>query len=637
MDRMTQKKGNVLLVAINAKYIHSNLAVHCLRAYAFANGRGQAQIDIAEYTINHLPDDILQDIYRRRPDMICFSCYIWNIEYIKELIGEFHKILPKCRIWLGGPEVSYRAKEFLEQFVMVKGVMKGEGEETFTQLLDSFAVSREMQNEKAKDKVGEDNKKEDNKKEGNIDKDKNIEGSWDEMLQNIEGITYRDSAGVIWENPFRKPLDLDDIPFVYEDFKKFENKILYYESSRGCPFSCSYCLSSIDKKLRFRSIEKVKQELQYFLDAKVPQVKFVDRTFNCNHKHALAIWKYLLEHDNGITNFHFEVSADLLNEQELHLLGQMRKGLVQLEIGVQSTNERTIEEIHRTMNVDRLQAVVRHIKQQKNIHQHLDLIAGLPWEDFQSFAKSFNQVYAMKPEQLQLGFLKVLSGSYMQEHQQEYGLVCKDKPPYEVLFTNWLSYEEVMVLKGVEEVVELYYNSGQFVYTMEELEKYYETPFQMYEKLAGYYERHYEKSMKHSRVSRYEILLSFIEEELEERGIFRQLLTLDLYLRENCKSRPAFAPNQDRYKDQIRMILQQEAKAHKYLWGYEGYSYRQLHNMVHVEVFDANLFSPDLLEKLKGEKTLNHSGMLFCLFDYQNRDVFYNQAKVVVVEEKEEY
>ena len=590
----------VLLAAINAKYIHSNLAVYSLRAYANLHGSRRTETDIAEYTINQLPDDILQDIYRRRPDMVCFSCYIWNIEYIKELIKELDKILPACEIWLGGPEVSYRAKDFMEQFAMVKGVMKGEGEETFTRLLESFADDGGTKQRHVRDK----------------------------MLHDIKGITYRDEAGVIWENPFREPLDLDDIPFVYDDLKPFQNKIIYYESSRGCPFSCSYCLSSIDKKLRFRSMEKVKKELQFFLDARIAQVKFVDRTFNCNHKHALEIWNYLLEHDNGITNFHFEVAADLLNSEELQVLGRMRKGLVQLEIGVQSTNEQTIQEIHRTMDVEKLSHIVERIKEKGNIHQHLDLIAGLPWEDYSSFANSFNQVYAMKPEQLQLGFLKVLSGSYMQEHRQEYGLVCKDKPPYEVLYTDWLSYEEVMCLKRVEEVVEIYYNSGQFSYTMGALEKYYETPFQMYEKLAKYYEKHYEKSVKHSRISRYEILLDFIREELEEleehnepQEVFRQLLILDLYLRENMKSRPAFAPNQDAYKDYIRFILQREAENPKYLSGYEEYNYRQIFNMTHVEVFDYDLFSTDLAKK-----------KICCLFDYKNRDVFHNQAKVFVID-----
>lgn len=645
------KRNKVLLAAINAKYIHSNLAVYSLCAYAKVHGSGRTETDIAEYTINQLPNDILQDIYRHRPDMVCFSCYIWNIEYIKELIGELNKILPKCSIWLGGPEVSYRAKEFLEQFVMVKGVMKGEGEETFTQLLESFAVSRDVQNENIEDKAWEDKRGEYERGEYKRGEYEKTESLWDKILQGIEGITYREKTGVIRENPFRAPLNLDDIPFVYHDLKPFQNKIIYYESSRGCPFSCSYCLSSIDKKLRFRSLEKVKKELQFFLDAKIPQVKFVDRTFNCNHKHALEIWKYLLEHDNGITNFHFEVSADLLNAQELQVLRRMRKGLVQLEIGVQSTNAQTIQEIHRTMDVEKLGAVVKQIKESGNIHQHLDLIAGLPWEDYSSFANSFNQVYAMKPEQLQLGFLKVLSGSYMQEHRQDYGLVCKDKPPYEVLYTNWLSYEEVMRLKGVEEVVEIYYNSGQFTYTIKELEKYYETPFQMYEKLSRYYENNYEKSVKHSRISRYEILLDFIKEELQEpklakaklwesqelqlkqaeqwengkvqQEVFRQLLILDLYLRENVKNRPAFAPNQDAYKEAIRILLQREAEAPKYLSGYEEYNYRQIFNMTHVEVFDYNL-----LEKLEKKK-------IFCLFDYKNRDVFHNQAQVFVIEEDE--
>lgn len=616
----------ILLTAINAKYIHSNLAVYSLAAYAKQNAgcmqkdNGQdngCEIEIGEYTINHLQDDILQDIYKRKPAILCFSCYIWNVEYVKELVVEAHKVLPECEIWLGGPEVSYRAKEFLESYPMVRGIVKGEGEATFAELLDAVCGDSVILS--------------------NGEKDKHIDFPG-QALQNIKGISYRDDKGDILENSFREPMDLDDIPFVYDDLNKFKNKIIYYESSRGCPFSCSYCLSSIDKKLRFRSVDKVKKELQFFLDAGIPQVKFVDRTFNCHHGHALEIWTYLLEHDNGITNFHFEVSADLLNEEELQILGKMRKGLVQLEIGVQSTNEQTIGEIHRTMNLQRLGQVVERIGQGNNIHQHLDLIAGLPFEDYQSFSHSFNRVYAMKPQQLQLGFLKVLSGSYMHEHQKEYGLVCKDKPPYEVLYTKWLSYEEVIRLKGVEEVVEIYYNSGQFTYTMKALENDYETPFEMYEKLADYYEKHCEKNAKHSRVHRYEILLDFIMEELQKKGketqkeqmmqisIFRQLLTLDLYLRENMKSRPSFAPDLNCYKDNIRRLFQAEAQQPEYLSGYESYNYRQISNMAHVEVFDYDLFAQS---PAKPEKKI------YCLFDYKNRDVFYNQANVFVLDEEE--
>lgn len=493
---------NTILVAINAKYIHSNLAVYSLRAYA---KQYRDEIDIAEYTINQQTNDILMDIYKKKPDVLCFSCYIWNLTYVETVIREIRKLLPMIPIWVGGPEVSYDAKDVLERMPEVTGVMFGEGEETFLELMQHY----------------------------------HEEGK---ALKEIEGIAYRDEQQAICENAWRPVIDLSTVPFVYEDMEDFRNKIIYYESSRGCPFSCSYCLSSVDKCLRFRDVELVKKELQFFIDEEVPQVKFVDRTFNCNHKHAMAIWQYLMEHDKGITNFHFEVAADLLNEEELKLIEQMRPGLIQLEIGVQSTNEKTIKEIRRTMKFSEVARIVRRINEKKNVHQHLDLIAGLPYEDLESFKKSFDDVYRLYPEQLQLGFLKVLKGSYMEEQKNAYGLVYQSKPPYEVLYTNWLSYEDMLQLKMVEEMVEVYYNSGQFAYTLRQLEKEFDSPYQMYYELGTYYEQHNLHMLSHSRVKRYEILLEFIRElQNGQEELYRELLVFDLYLRERVKSRPVFA------------------------------------------------------------------------------------------------
>ena len=420
----------VLLTAINAKYIHSNLAVYSLRAYA---GKYAQQTEIAEYTINQTMDDILSDIYRKKPDILCLSCYLWNILYVEQLITEIHKVLPKMQIWLGGPEVSYNAVSVMEQYPQVTGVMCGEGEETFLELMEYWNQERES-------------------------------------LDTIKGIVYREN-GTCRQNPPRPVMDLSKVPFVYDHIEDFQNKIIYYESSRGCPFSCSYCLSSIDKCLRFRNLELVKKELQFFIDHEVPQVKFVDRTFNCKHSHSMAIWTYLKEHDRGKTNFHFEVAADLLNEEEMELIASMRPGLIQLEIGVQSTNPDTIRAIHRTMDFPKLAGIVKRIHSFKNIHQHLDLIAGLPGEDLDSFHKSFDDVFAMEPEQLQLGFLKVLRGTKIHRMAQQYGIICHDKAPYEVLSTPWLPYKDLLLLKGVEEMVELYYNSHQYEKTLEEILK----------------------------------------------------------------------------------------------------------------------------------------------------------------------
>lgn len=423
----------ILLVAINAKYIHSNLAVYSLKAYAKAHA-GEWDIELAEYTVNQQKDDILMDIYGRRPDILCFSCYIWNLEHIEDLVKDIRKLRPGMPVWLGGPEVSYDAADVLARLPEVTGVIKGEGEETFAGLCRVYHECAEEAEEGRQEML------------------------WT-RLRMLEGITFKDAGGRISDNPWRPVTDLSGVPFVYHNMEEFRNKIIYYESSRGCPFSCSYCLSSVDRQLRFRDLETVKRELKFFIDQEVPQVKFVDRTFNCRHEHAIAIWKCIAEHDRGITNFHFEVAADLLNEEELKILEGMRPGLVQLEIGIQSTNPDTIREIRRVMDFDKVRNAVERIRRKGNIHQHLDLIAGLPYEDIASFARSFDDVYSLRPQQLQLGFLKVLKGSYMEEMKEEYGLVYKSRPPYEVLYTKWLSYEDTIRLKGIEEMVEVYYNS----------------------------------------------------------------------------------------------------------------------------------------------------------------------------------
>lgn len=574
---------NIVLTAINAKYIHSNLAVYSLRAYA---QKYKEEIAIAEYTINQQIDDILMDLFKKKPDVLCFSCYIWNLNYVEELIREIAKIFPGLPIWVGGPEVSYDAGNVLERLPEVTGVMFGEGEKTFLEVMEYYHGG-------------------------------------DVKLSGIKGIAYRGCDGEIRQNDWREVMDLSEVPFVYHDMEGFKHKIIYYESSRGCPFSCSYCLSSVDKCLRFRDLELVKKELQFFIDEEVPQVKFVDRTFNCNHKHALAIWKYIKEHDRGITNFHFEVAADLLNEEELELIASMRPGLIQLEIGVQSTNEKTIREIKRTMRFEEVSRIVKRINAGGNVHQHLDLIAGLPYEGMESFKKSFDDVYRLHPEQLQLGFLKVLKGSYMESQKEKYGLVYKSRPPYEVLYTNWLSYDEMMQLKRVEEMVEVYYNSGQFSYTLQKLEEEYQSPFELYQELGAYYENHELHLMSHSRITRYEILLGFIKERWQEREmLYKELLTLDLYLRENAKNRPEFAGAYTVPKEWLGDFYEKESEEHRYLKGYEAYDKRQLRKMTHVEKFHY-----DVLETCEEKENL-------VLFDYRNRSRLTHQASVFEIAEK---
>ena len=620
-----------LLAAINAKYIHSNPGVYSLRAFARTKIPG-ADIEIGEYTINHQMDLILQDIYRRKPDFIGFSCYIWNISYIMEIVRDVKKVLPEAEIWLGGPEVSYDAKKVLTREPDVRGIMRGEGELTFTELVRAY-----LQREKTSVPDGYTGesfrgqaKEETSGCAENTRMPENAEGENAQSdrldLSQIPGITYRAANGEIEEHGPQRLLSLDEIPFYYDDMAGFENRIVYYESSRGCPFSCSYCLSSIDKTVRFRSLDLVFPELQFFLDHKVPQVKFVDRTFNCKREHTLGIWRYLVEHDNGITNFHFEVSADIFDEEELELIGKMRPGLIQLEIGVQSTNPDTIREIHRHMDLVKLKRAVDRVYDYRNTHQHLDLIAGLPYENYESFMRSFDDVYRMRPDQLQMGFLKVLKGSYMEEQVAAYDLKYRGIPPYEVLSTKWLPYSDVIRLKGVEDMVEVYYNSGQFPATMKLLEKRFQRPSEIFVNLAEYYEKNGLTGISHSRLARYEILYRFLEEDMREEerdhvtaakvpetgqpslADFRDSLMYDLYVRENIKSRPSFASDQSPYKKEVREFFMAEEENPKWLTDYAGFDSRQMAKMAHLEHMEDGTF---------------------VLFDYKKRDPLSGNAGAV--------
>ncbi len=578
-----------LLVGINAKYIHSNPAIHSLRAYA---GLEYCQyIELAEYTINNQKEEILANIYKRRPDVIGFSCYIWNFALIKELLVDLPKVLPKIKIWLGGPEVSFDGMELLEAYPMVEGIMAGEGEETFRELLQFYVKQQEKDT-----------------------------GDWAELSQ-IKGLLLPTG-----KTPEREPLSMDSLPFLYDSLETFENKIIYYESSRGCPFRCSYCLSAIDKTVRLRSLDKVKKELQFFLDRKVPQVKFIDRTFNCNHTHALAIWQYITEHDNGVTNFHFEIAADIMTSEELQMLSKMRPGLVQLEIGVQSTCEKTLREINRFVNTMHIANVVAALKKNANIHIHLDLIAGLPFENYDTFIQSFNEVYEMGPEQLQLGFLKVLKGSPMEEKRDAYGLLYQGAPPYEVIATKWLSYEEVLKLKRVEEMVEIYYNSNQFCHILPVLLLEFENAFSLYEALADFYEKKGYFAKTPARSSRYEILLAFacLRNPAGEL-LYKELLTFDFYLREKAKSRPTYAPNQEAFRDRIWEFYCKEEAEPFYLLAYQGYHARQTMKMTHMEGFSYPVWEKDVKRIQKLEKPV------FVLFDYQIRNPLNDDAKYVVL------
>lgn len=586
-----RKLMKFLLTAVNAKYIHSNPALYSLKSYA---GEGlKEHICIAEYTINNRIQDILEDIYGKRPDVIAFSCYIWNWTIIQDILTELHKLMPSLPIWLGGPEVSFDAPDILEQYPMVTGIMTGEGEATFRELLEYYVFLGEYRALREQDCLQE-------KEDDFLLRKK--------RLADIPGLVLPQGA-----TPGRQLTELSGIPFLYDSLESFANRIIYYESSRGCPYRCSYCLSSIDKTVRLRDMDVVKKELQFFLDNKVPQVKFIDRTFNCSHAHAMAVWEYIKEHDNGVTNFHFEIAADILSKDEIALLQTFRPGLAQLEIGVQTVNPYTLKEIRRSTDMDRLSQNVEALRQGQNIHLHLDLIAGLPYEDYVSFRNSFNTVYAMRPQQLQLGFLKVLKGSYMQEKAPDYGLSYLSKPPYEVLYTKWLPYEDVLKLKRIEEMLELYYNSSQFTHTLPFLERAFESPFDMYSALAQFYRAEGYFAASPARAHRYRILLEFaVRQDGGKEDLYRELLTYDMYLRENLKSRPEFAPDPEEYKEEIRTLYRERGEDRR---------------MTHLEPFCFPVWQKE------PEQGADRAGW-YVLFDYKTRNPLTCEAKTQVIERK---
>jgi radical SAM superfamily enzyme YgiQ (UPF0313 family) len=587
-------KMKVLLVAVNAKYIHSNLAIYSLRSYA---AKYADQISLLELTINHSEEDILKEIYKEKADIVAFSCYIWNIGIIKRVSSELKKVSPGVKLWFGGPEVSYDAKQCLTKEKELDGIIIGEGEQTFLELMEYYV-------------------------EGNRE------------LSDIVGLAYKESARIEFrmqkeetEDPEvnrdriivtseRTPISLDSIPFPYQDMDDFRNKIIYYESSRGCPFSCSYCLSSIDKRVRLRSTEFVKKELKFLMDQQVPQVKFVDRTFNCDRRHAMEIWRFVKENDNGITNFHFEISADLLNEEEIGFLSTLRPGQIQFEIGVQSTNPDTVGAIHRKTDFHKLSYNVLKIREGRNIHQHLDLIAGLPLEGYASFEKSFKDVYHLKPDQLQLGFLKILKGSSMETDSSHYGITYRSTPPYEVLFTDHLTYDEVLKIKGACEMVEVYYNSAQFTYSIDFLGHFYDSPMKLYQSISDFYENRGFALLAHSRIKRYEILLDFYKEVVLEsivaedkqdmETLFEEILVLDLYLREAMKTRPNFAPL-SLPPNKLREIYE--------IYGADRKS-------IHVEHFTF-----DVISSAKEGRAVKKPTMI--IFDYASRDPLNKAAKLV--------
>lgn len=563
---------NIFLVAVNAKFIHSSLALRSIKEYCLKYGNN---VYIEEFTINNDLGFIVNEIYDRKPDVLGFSCYIWNIELILKIVSDIKKILPNVKIILGGPEVSYEFEHLFPQYVDIVAI--GEGEQTIKEICDYF--------------------------DGKI-----------KSLYHIDGIAFWDFGKIVTTKK-RTPLQLDEIPFVYyNSIDELDNRIIYYEASRGCPYMCQYCLSSVEKGVRFLSLERVFSDIKFFLEHNVKQVKFVDRTFNCNKSFAVAIWNFIIQNDNGVTNFHFEISADIIDEEMLEVFSRARPKLFQLEIGVQSTNERTLNDIKRKTDLEKLFEKVKQIKKMNNIHQHLDLIAGLPDENYNSFKKSFNDVFSLYPEQFQLGFLKLLRGSGLRRNSEKLGIVYRENAPYEVLFTKELSFAEISLIKLIEEMVESYYNSGKAVYTIRYLINFFNSPFQFFETLAFFWKKRGYYKVAHSKMELYNILylfsLEYVKEEIDK---VVDVIKFDIFLNDNIKSFPDWIPEEN--KEAIREFSKEfyfnEKNIERFLPHLKEYSPKQLMRMCHIEKFDF-----DICSWIENGFENFEKNLVFILFDY---------------------
>ncbi len=540
----------VILTTLNSKFIHSNLAIRYLKEYV----KPINEFEIMEFTINQTRESIVAEIYKSRPDLLGFSTYIWNIEETLRICETIKIISPMTKILLGGPEVSFDGKQVMEEHPYVDYIIYGEGEESFKELLSN------------------------------------------EDLEQIQGLIYRDVNGFVLVNEPRKLIeDLNMIPSPFESIgDEFKNKIVYYESSRGCPFNCEFCLSSTIKGVRYFDLDRVKRDIKILIDGGVSQVKFVDRTFNANKKYSMEIMKYIMELDPMNINFHFEVTAHLIDHEMLEFLKEPKEGLFQFEIGVQSTNDDTIEAIGRVTDFHKLKETTKMIKSYRNIHQHLDLIAGLPYEDYTSFRKSFNDVYSIRPEKLQLGFLKLLKGSGLRVDEVKYGYKYINSPPYEVLESRYLAYADVIKIKGIEDLVEKYYNEGYFSNSIEFIiNNYFKYPFDFYENFSAYWNKHQLSKLAHSRNSLYQILLDYyIYNNYEYKLEFIELLKFDYILNNRKITLPQGVERSlnNLKQTELHQLLKDEDFTFKYLNEDRDLATKKVINKVLVEEFSIDVF-----------------------------------------------
>ncbi len=538
------------LVCVNAKYIHSALGIYSIHTYAKAQG---IATDVLEYSINHNEDVIARDIFEKRYEVVAFSCYIFNIDYVKKIAMILKKADPNLTIWLGGPEVTFSPETYL-LYPFVDGIMMGEGEETFSQLYRR-----------------------------------------DFCAKDVLGCAYKEGETVI-KNPLRPTIEnLDDIPFVYNDdmMIKLQNRLVYYETSRGCPFRCSYCLSSTDHHVRYYSLERVKRDLLFFAEHGVPLVKLVDRTFNADRGRALAIMRYMASLP-GETTFHFEVSADLLTDEMMQVVEEARSGLFQFEVGIQSTNPDTLRAINRANHFSQISAGVKRLVKSGKCHVHTDLIAGLPYEDYQSFAHSFNEVYALHAQDLQLGFLKLLYGTQIRAEREKFHYQFWDDTPYEVISNDFMSFDDIVRLKKVEDVLERYHNGGGFELSLSQLETQYEGAFSMWEDLTRYFDEIGQTMQPCSKAHLYDLLFDFYQTRFGDASSFSAYLTYDYYRTQKVGHMPNWCPISlpDSFLKWCLSFVYEEDNIKKYLPEFVGEPPKKVLKHVHFLPFPFDPLEP---------------------------------------------
>ncbi|WP_170075485.1 B12-binding domain-containing radical SAM protein [Paraclostridium dentum] len=583
----------ILLTTLNSKFIHTNLAIRYLNQ--MVKDIEDIDVDIREYTINNELDFILKDIYANNYDVILFSTYIWNVNDIVKICNNLKKVNKNVKIALGGPEVTYDSEESMKKYDFVDYILYGEGELVFRDFVKSL--------------------------KGDID------------IKDVNGIVYRNNGDIVKNKPMKDIENLDIIPSPYVDLNKaeYENRIVYYETSRGCPFNCQYCLSSTLQGLRYFSIDRVKSDLKALIDARVSQIKFIDRTFNANKKFAMEIMQFLMENDNDYTTYHFEVTAHLLTEDMLEFLKGCKEGLFQFEIGVQTTNEKVLEAVGRRDDFSKLSYVVQKIASYRNIHQHLDLIAGLPYEDYNSFENSFNDVFNLGIEHLQLGFLKMIKGTGIRNNADEHEFRYKDYPPYEVLYNKYITYNEILKLKDIEEILERYFNSKNFVLSMRYIiHNYYkESPFKFFEDFATYFDKNGYFNMSQGKNQLYKILLDFYTEKINKNiELFTEIIKYDYISLGKTSNVPGFMSKieVEDFKNRCHLFLQNEENILKYIPRFENTPAKQIIKHVHFEPFKYDILK--LKENIKADLDKKESIVLFV---YDDKKVF-EKSKSYTVE-----